>query len=125
LALSDISAMSALLQLDGVIGRRLVDAEDIRVLRFRLMVMTKALDPNRPIREADISCCLSDVRFVPEADIASRELRRRLDGCWASLTAQSQSKPDAPVGLRIAIFFGGFVDVRAPALMQPLWQSDF
>jgi hypothetical protein len=40
-------------------------AEDIRVLRFRLMVMTKALDPNRPIREADISCCLSDVRFVP------------------------------------------------------------
>ena len=28
----------------------------------------KELDPNRPIREADISWCLSDVRYVPKAD---------------------------------------------------------
>jgi hypothetical protein len=30
----------------------------------------KALDPNRPIREADIGSVLSDVRFVPEAEVA-------------------------------------------------------
>src|SRR5437588_11540286 len=27
----------------------------------------KVLDPKRPIREADMSCCLSDVRFRPQA----------------------------------------------------------
>jgi putative ABC transport system substrate-binding protein len=31
----------------------------------------------------------------------------------------------APSGLAIAIFPVGFVDLGAPALMQPLWQSDF
>ena len=30
----------------------------------------KVLDPNRPIREADIDLRCLDVRFVPEADIS-------------------------------------------------------
>ena len=30
----------------------------------------KALDPNRPIREADMCAAATDVRFGPKADIA-------------------------------------------------------
>ena len=45
----------------------------------------KALDPNRPIREADIFCGDLHVRFVPEADIARRysitsSARNTIDG---------------------------------------------
>jgi hypothetical protein len=38
----------------------------------------KALDPNRPIREADMAQHDGDVRFVPIADIISRPCLRRL-----------------------------------------------
>ena len=34
----------------------------------------KALDPDRPIREADIGGRELDVRFAPEADIAEQQL---------------------------------------------------
>ena len=47
------------------------DSEEKRVLASDLdTVMVdslKALDPNRPIREADISTCLRDVRFTPKS----------------------------------------------------------
>jgi hypothetical protein len=38
----------------------------------------KALDPNRPIREADMRSALAHVRYGPEADICGAKLMSAL-----------------------------------------------